>query len=105
MQTCCGKFDKTITGRGNNSYLICTNATGAKEGGPEGGEDGGAEQVGINCRSLTSLSLEEKSFFLPGAHFSGLPAASSQRGNFTSFVLLSTRHSMHFKLSDYFPAF
>lgn len=55
----------------------------------EGG-GGAADQTGINGRGRTSLSPQEKSFFLPGAHFSGRPAASSQRGNFKTFVLLST---------------
>lgn len=83
---------------------------------PEGVEkDGVAGQTGINCRGLTSLSLEEKSFFLPGAHFSGLPAASSQRGNLKTFVLSSNSGSqsavsctfqsvscfMHFKITNF----
>lgn len=74
------------TGGGNRSDRICIDTLGCKEGRAEGGGDAAAaERAEINWGSRTSLSLEEKSFFLPGAHFSGLPAASSQRGNVKRF--------------------
>lgn len=41
----------------------------------------------VEILGLTSLSLQEKSFFfLPGAQFSGLPAASVHRGNVKTCV-------------------
>lgn len=66
-----------------------------EEGGAGGrGQGQGAEEWGkyykvVQILGLTSLSLQEKSFFFfPGAQFSGLPAASVHRGNVRKCVCL-----------------
>lgn len=57
-----------------------------------------AEQgrLGRTLQTLTALSLQEKSFFFPGAHPTGLPAASvNNLEKISKHVFLTTNVGSH----------